>query len=91
MRYSGVGETLTAADREAPFRLVAGSETVSKPTRLALTIEQDGTGTTFVETDPDGGVVDMLRLSADERDMIAACCIGMWCTGMLLLAVGGAA
>lgn len=91
MSYPGVSETLTAADREAPFRLGAGGETVSKPTRLALSIEQDGTGTTFVETDPAGGVVDMLRLAADDRDVIAACCIGMWFTGMLLLAIGVAA
>lgn len=52
-RNQFVDETLTRAEREAPFRLGDGElEPIAGPTRLFLEIEEGVSGLVFAETDP---------------------------------------
>lgn len=48
----GIIETLTKAEREAPFLVPQVSDEIEWPTRLALDLEETSDGLMFAERDP---------------------------------------
>jgi hypothetical protein len=69
MKHRHVDETLTRAEREAPFRLADGdAEPLDGPTRLAAMITETGQGLE-VEEKPLAAILEEL---ATQRPQIAA-------------------
>jgi hypothetical protein len=70
MKHAHVDETLTRAEREAPFRLApADADTVEGPTRLACTVTETDQGLE-IEEKPLAAVI--LEALGTQRPQIAA-------------------